>query len=55
MQRVTEIDAEILRLTALRTDLLALATGLVECPTSPAGLCWCRTVLTQRGGDPDAQ
>jgi DNA-binding transcriptional MerR regulator len=55
VQRVTEIDAEILRLTALRSDLLALAAGLVECPTSPAGLCWCRAVLTPRGGDPDAE
>lgn len=52
-QRVTEIDAEIGRLQALRNDLLALADGLDDCPNAPAGLCWCQTVLTQKGGDPD--
>jgi DNA-binding transcriptional MerR regulator len=55
VQHVTEIDTEILRLTALRHDLLALAAGLVKCPNSSAGLCWCRTVLTRKGGDPDAE
>jgi DNA-binding transcriptional MerR regulator len=34
VQRVAEIDAEILRLTALRTDLLALAAGLGDDVTS---------------------
>jgi DNA-binding transcriptional MerR regulator len=53
-QRVTEIDAEIQRLTGLRDDLVALADGLDECPTAPAGLCWCRTILTRKGGEPDA-
>jgi DNA-binding transcriptional MerR regulator len=53
-QRVTEIDAEILRLQGLRNDLLALADGLDDCPNAPAGLCWCQTVLTQKGRCPHA-
>lgn len=54
-QRVTEIDAEIRRLTVLRNDLVALADGIDECPTAPAGLCWCQTALTQKGGDADGE
>ena len=54
-RRVTEIDAEIVRLRTLRDGLVALSDGLDDCPAPPEGGCWCQTILrqtatTQEGG-----
>jgi DNA-binding transcriptional MerR regulator len=50
-QRLAEVDREARQLQGLRGDLVRLLAGLDDCPQPPAGLCWCRTELSKKGGE----
>jgi DNA-binding transcriptional MerR regulator len=50
-RRVEEIDTELVRLRALRRDLVEMRNGLESCPDRTRGRWWCETQFAQKGGE----
>ena len=50
-RRLADVDEQRRRLDALRQDLTTMLAGLDECGEAPAGIWWCETEFTKKGGE----